>query len=71
MSAIWLTFRNFFLGRRGSEGYCRYFGHKINKLPLVSQEARQIKTVISLYFAIIKLKMGPVSLAKGKGHAKI
>ena len=59
MSAIWLTFRNFFLGKRESAGYCRYFGHKINKLTSASSEGRQRKTVVCLFvffFTIILIK---------------
>ena len=53
MSAIWLTFRNFFLGKRESAGYCRYFGHKINKLTSASLEGRQRKTVVCLFLCFV------------------
>ena len=71
MSAIWLTFRNFFLGKRESGGYCRYFDHKINKLTSASSEGRQRKIVVCLFvcfffFTIILLVVRVTAITKGK-----
>ena len=62
MSAILVSFRNFFLGKREYKRYCRYFILKIIKLSLFSWEHRQM---------LIKIKKGSFSAENGEENTNM